>query len=70
MIINVGDRVWHRPNDCQFGSSFDKTPPKVGTVTFIHQSHRWFLVEHEGVRNGYMFSDLGVTVKPVGRKRK
>lgn len=68
--IGVWDRVWHRPNDCQFGSSFDRTEPVIGNVIYVHNSHAWFLVEYNGVRNGYKFADIGVSVKPVGRKRR
>lgn len=69
-MISVGDRVWHCPNGSQYGSTIDRVTPVIGVVTYVHQSHRWFLVEYNGVRNGYKFADIGVSAKPVVRKLK
>ena len=69
-MISVCDRVWHCPNGSQYGSTIDRVTPVMGNVIYVHDSHARFLVEYNGVRNGYKFADIGVSVNPVGRKRK
>ena len=69
MGIQVGDRVMFDPMGYITCDAAERTSV-VGTVTFVHEKHRWFLVEHGEIRMGFLFVDLGKMVKPVGRRRK
>lgn len=68
-MINVGQKVMFKPlAGIHFIGSKDELRDVVGTVTFVHKEHQWFMVEYGDdvkLKVGFKFTDIGMGVKLV-----
>ncbi len=61
LCVTMGGRVRIDPTAATGGKDTVGFPKRVaGTVVYINQAHRWFLVEWgSGLRSGFKLDDLG-----------
>lgn len=63
-MIEIGQKVrFDFFDQVNFGGYTEVDTERVGTVTEIHEEHRWFSVEYDGPRRiSFKFDDIGKSV--------
>lgn len=66
--VEIGSKVRFDPLACILTSSAcDFHEEKaIGTVVYINNPHKWFLVEYGSLRTSFKFSDVGLAVVVCG----
>ena len=65
-MVQLGQKVRYDPfKDMTYMGVGDIRKVVTGVVTYINHKRGWFMVEWEGLKTTFRFSDIGTNVKLV-----
>lgn len=65
-MIEVGQKVRYDPfKDMTYMGVGEIRKTVTGVVTYVNHKRGWFVVEHEGIKTTFRFTDIGKDVRIV-----